>query len=257
MNYNYHTHTCRCGHASGSDEEYINFAIEAGIKYLGFSDHAPFIFPDGYEADWRVPLSEAQEYVNSISALREKYRDRIEIKIGFEMEYYGEHFEKMLNIARNCGAEYLILAQHFILNEHPDGKGSVGPTDSEEHLKTYVDEVISGMESGFFSYVAHPDLVCFTGDDLIYRREISRLCEASRRLDIPLEINLLGIRNKKHYPSEKFWQIVGEGGAPVTIGFDAHASEDLLNTDALKAAFELIEKYKLNYIGMPKIKSIK
>ena len=41
---NYHTHTSRCGHAIGLDEEYVQCAIEAGIKELGFSDHIPFKF---------------------------------------------------------------------------------------------------------------------------------------------------------------------------------------------------------------------
>ena len=30
MDYNYHTHTSRCGHATGSDEEYVKRAIEQG-----------------------------------------------------------------------------------------------------------------------------------------------------------------------------------------------------------------------------------
>lgn len=39
---NYHTHTTRCYHASGKDEEYVKAAIKAGIKELGFSDHTPW-----------------------------------------------------------------------------------------------------------------------------------------------------------------------------------------------------------------------
>ncbi len=256
MVYNFHTHTARCRHALGGDEDYVKCAIEAGIKHLGFSDHAPFLFPDGYDDGYRVPLSEADDYIRSIRFLREKYKDRIQISIGFEMEYYPDHFDKMLDFARKGGAEYLILGQHFILGEHPNGKGSIGPTDSKEHLKIYVDEVIEAMRSGVFSYVAHPDLVCFTGDEKIYRREITRLCLASRELDIPLEINLLGIRNKRHYPSNRFWQIAGEVGAPVTLGVDAHSPEALLNKEQLAAAEEIIAKYKLNYIGMPKLKYI-
>ena len=257
MDYNYHTHTSRCGHATGSDEEYVKCAMEAGIKYLGFSDHTSFIFPDGHEDNWRVPLSEAENYVKSINSLREKYREKVEIIVGFEMEYYSEYFDQMLNIARKYGAEYLILAQHFIHSQYPNGVGSVGPTDSEEHLSCYVDEVIQGMKTGFFSYVAHPDLVCFTGDDEVYRKHITRLCMASKELNIPLEINLLGIRYNKHYPDEKFWQIVGEIGAPVTIGYDAHASENFLDTDQLDKANELIKKFNLNYIGKPFIRLIK
>ena len=98
MDYNYHTHTSRCGHATGSDEEYVKRAIEAEIKHLDFSDHIPFIFPDGHEDNWRVPMDKAEEYVKSIRHLAEKYRDKVDIIIGFEMEYYPVHFDKMLNM---------------------------------------------------------------------------------------------------------------------------------------------------------------
>ena len=40
---NYHTHTARCHHASGSEREYIEAAIAGGMKILGFSDHAPLV----------------------------------------------------------------------------------------------------------------------------------------------------------------------------------------------------------------------
>ena len=36
---NYHTHTFRCGHAIGNDEEYVIEAIGMGLHTLGFSDH--------------------------------------------------------------------------------------------------------------------------------------------------------------------------------------------------------------------------
>lgn len=38
---NYHTHTFRCRHALGEDREYIEHAIDGGLKVLGFSDHCP------------------------------------------------------------------------------------------------------------------------------------------------------------------------------------------------------------------------
>lgn len=256
MDYNFHTHTTRCRHATGSDEEYIKCAIEAGIKHLGFSDHAPFIFSDGLENRYRVPMSEGKSYVEDLKILREKYKDEIDIKIGLEMEYYPAYFDKMLDIARNIGAEYLILGQHFILSEHPDGIGAGGPTDNAEHLRIYVDEVIEAMASGVFTYVAHPDIMCFTGDDEVYEREILRLADASKEYNIPLEINLAGIRYNKFYPADKFWRVVGKVGAPVTIGYDAHNAEDMLNKEQLAIAESLIKRHNLNYIGMPKLKLI-
>lgn len=38
---NYHTHTWRCNHAVGTEREYVERAIEGGLKILGFSDHTP------------------------------------------------------------------------------------------------------------------------------------------------------------------------------------------------------------------------
>lgn len=37
--FNYHTHTKRCGHADGDDEQYVRAAMMTGFKELGFSEH--------------------------------------------------------------------------------------------------------------------------------------------------------------------------------------------------------------------------
>lgn len=41
MLYNLHTHTFRCNHATGEDKAYVEYAIQSGVKVLGFSDHCP------------------------------------------------------------------------------------------------------------------------------------------------------------------------------------------------------------------------
>ena len=45
---NYHTHTWRCMHAEGTEREYVERAIEGGLKILGFSDHTPMPYANGY-----------------------------------------------------------------------------------------------------------------------------------------------------------------------------------------------------------------
>ena len=42
MKTNYHTHTTRCMHATGDDEDYVLSAIKGGYRILGFSDHTPW-----------------------------------------------------------------------------------------------------------------------------------------------------------------------------------------------------------------------
>ena len=256
MNYNFHTHTYRCSHAYGTEEEYIKKAIEGGIKQLGFSDHLPFRFPDGYESYFRIPVVLVEDYFKTLTALREKYKDEIEIHIGFEMEYYPLYFEDMLRNAREYGAEYLILGQHFLSNEHPDGYPVKGGNTSVERLKEFVSSVVSAIESGVFTYVAHPDNFGFIGDEEIYREEVRKICVASREMDVPLEINFLGIRENRHYPNEVFWKVAAEEGSPVTFGFDAHTVSSAYDGESLQKAETLVRELNLNYIGAPKLRKI-
>lgn len=256
MDYNYHTHTFRCNHATGTEEEYIERAINGGIKFMGFSDHAPYVFPDGYETSYRVPMNKAEDYVATISALREKYKDKIDIKIGFEMEYYASHFDKMLENVSKLGTEYLILGQHFLYEEHPNGISS-SQGESLEELKEYVSCVVNGIKTGYFTYVAHPDLIRFGGTAEQYKREMRKICVASREYDIPLEINFLGIREEKSYPDRVFWSVAGEEKCPVTFGFDAHDVMNAYDGESLKTAEKIVKEYELNYIGMPKIIDIR
>ena len=78
--FNYHTHTYRCGHAGGDDEQYVRAAIAAGYQILGFSDHAPY--PGVVHRGDRMNMEELDGYITSINHLKEKYADQIEIKLG-------------------------------------------------------------------------------------------------------------------------------------------------------------------------------
>lgn len=253
MTYNYHSHTARCGHASGTEEEYIQCAIQGGITHMGFSDHAPFVFPDGTESYYRIPMAQARDYFDTLNALRNKYRKQLHLSIGLEMEYYPTFFRDMLDTALALGCEYLVLGQHFSGDERPNGFYVANPTDAPALLEEYVTNILTAMETGVFSYVAHPDLFNFTGDERIYETQMRRLCAAAREKNIPLEINFLGIRAGRHYPQDRFWKLAGEENAPVTFGFDSHDAQGACDTASLSHAMELTRRYSLNYIGRPNL----
>lgn len=256
MDYNYHTHTVFCRHASGDAEDYVRRAVENGVKYMGFSDHAPYRQEDGFELSWRVQTAEAAEYVRQIEALKEKYKDCVDIRIGYEMEYYPNEFSKMLGAVRTAGAEYLILGQHFVSREAERSTVNMHTafrSDSEEKLRAYADTVCEGIRTGCFTYVAHPDIMNFTGSEELYLSEMRKICEASLECNIPLEVNCLGIRDMRHYPNPVFWRLAGEVGSPVTFGFDAHRAVDAFDGSSVKKAEELVLTYGLNYVGRPRV----
>ncbi len=235
---NYHTHTWRCQHANGEDREYVEAAIRAGYQTLGFSDHCPWVYPNGYESGMRMSLSEVDGYFASLERLRGEYRDDIRILIGFEAEYIRPLMQAQDKFLSDYPVDYMILGQHFV-GEEGDGAYMGYPTERGELLCEYVDLCIEGMKSGRYRYLAHPDLIYFTGDRGLYSQEMRRLCEAMKELDRPLEINILGLATGRNYPNPAFWEIARSVGNRVVIGMDAHSPQGLLDVKSVQRAKKL------------------
>ncbi len=247
MTENYHTHTIRCRHADGTEEDYIQQAIAGGLQVLGFSDHTPFLFPGTYYSRMRMYPDEIRDYAETVLSLKEKYAGQIEIHLGLEVEYYPDRMADLLELIEPYGIEYMILGQHWCGNEQ-DEPNNGRPTDSISQLERYCDQIIEAMGTDLFSYVAHPDLICFTGDPDIYRLHMTRLCQTAKEHGIPLEINLLGLREQRCYPHESFWQIAGEIGCQVVLGSDAHKPQHVVDPATEAKAMDLIQKYRLQLL---------
>ena len=250
---NYHTHTPRCRHASGTEEEYIQAAIESGLQVLGFSDHTPYPFPEGYYSKMRMYPHELSEYVQTLSSLREKYAGQIELHIGLEAEFYPAHFDDLLKQVRAEGVEYLILGQHWLGNEQ--GETHVFRAfDDDKKLARYCDQTIEAMHTGVFSYIAHPDLPNFTGDQAIYDKHMRRLIRAANDCDLPLEINLHGIMADRAYPNPRFWELAAEEGGKAILGRDAHDPSALLDTATELRALDMVQRLGLTLLSQIALK---
>lgn len=231
MKTNYHTHTYRCGHAIGHEEEYIKKAIESGYKIMGFAEHTPHL--EGGRVDMRMRMDDLLTYSQSIRSLKEKYADQITIYVGLECEY----FEEMLDTYRKWLDEKVV--DYLIFGNHYDKFYGFyfGNTRNELVLKKYIDLAIKGLETGLFKYLAHPDLFMRgypTFDDKCVALS-TELCLKAKELDIPLEYNLGGLRYQKrlrdreYYPHDKFFEIAAKVGNKVIIGGDFHAPDEIID----------------------------
>ena len=108
-----------------------------------------------------------------------------------------------------------------------------------------MENVLGGLETGCFSYIAHPDLINYTGSKKIYRKHMRQLAEAAKATGTPLEINLLGLTIGRHYPNPLFWEIVAETGNAVVMGCDAHAAEAVGNPDLIRAGEAFAARFGL------------
>ena len=254
---NYHTHTPRCNHADGKEQRYIQRALKGGLKELGFSDHTPYFFDEpGYYSSFRMRPEQLEDYVSTLLRLREKYQDQIRIYIGLEAEYYPRLFPKLMDYVRQFPLDYLILGQHALLNE-TEGIFSPRPTDDVKLLNLYRDQTLEALETGLFTYFAHPDLFYFTGDPVAYESHVRKICQRARELRIPLEFNLLGFQERKHYPDPFFWRIVGEEGCSVILGSDAHKPACVWDPDLIRRAETMLSGFGITPIETTTLRPIR
>lgn len=252
---NYHTHTWRCNHATGREEDYVRNALDRGFEILGFSDHTPYVFPEGYYSGFRMKREQFGDYCNTVRLLQKKYADRIRIPLGVEMEYYPAYFADTLALLRDAGIEYLLLGQHFVgdeIGEHYSGKA----TADAAILRRYCRQAMDGMQTGLFTYLAHPDLIHFQGDEGIYRQEMRRLCREAKGCGIPLEMNMLGSWAGRNYPNPIFWELAAEEGCPVILGCDAHAPEHLLKLETEQQLLQMARNLGLQLLERTQLRKI-
>ena len=252
---NYHTHTTRCHHATGTPEEYIRCAVEQNFTVLGFADHSPYFFDGDYYSSFRMRPEELPEYMTELTALREAFREKIALHIGLEAEYYPAQFPRLRDYLRECGVEYLIMGQHFPGVEQ-GGFYSAEETREEERLRQYCYSVMEGLNTGAFSYLAHPDMCHFVGEDAVYTRYMRQLCREANGCGLPLEINLLGVRDNRFYPRRRFWEIAAEEGCRVILGYDAHDPQALANTAQVETALALVKELSLTRVEQVELRKI-
>ncbi len=245
---NYHTHTWRCKHATGTEREYVENAIEGGIKILGFSDHSPMPNDDGYVSPVKMTFQQVDDYVTTVLDLKKEYASDIEIHLGMEVEYFPKYFNRMREQLKDYPIEYFLLGEHFLDEETPEFFYTNHPSDDEQRFIHYCDQVKEAVETGAFTYLAHPDLFRYTGPDEIYEKHYRDLCEYMKQKEMLLEINLLGIRENRSYPDERFWKIAGEVGNSVILGSDAHQPNTVWSPEAEKKANEIVSANQLKLV---------
>ena len=253
--FNYHTHTYRCGHAVGSDEDYVKAAIEGGYKVLGFSDHAPYRAQS--KNTIRMDFEQFDGYLESINNLKEKYKDQIEIKIGLESEYIKEYLDEKKELRSKV--DYLILGQHY---DKLEGGFFAFRHNSDEEILRYANSVCEAIDTGLFTYLAHPDVI------MVRQEEFNDACRQAAHIigkkveekNFPVEINIRGVDSGKHefpsgnffyYPNKEFWTILAQYNIKAVIGMDVHNPEKLLDFKSVEDGLKELEGLNIKIIDKP------
>lgn len=256
---NYHTHCMFCD-GKGDPEDYIRQAISLNFKSLGFSSHAPVHVPN----DWTMKKENLSPYLQRINSLKEKYRNKIEIYCGLEIDYFRGISGPDSPGFKELNLDYSIGSVHFIRNENTGEYLTVDGDEAElkqlievffnGDVKALVAEYYSLVQSMLLEHkpdiVGHLDLIMknnkdnkyFNPEEEWYKEQVIKTLEVIKNSGAILEVNTGAmVRRKLTAPYPSYWILEKccELNIPITLSSDAHSPENL---DAyFEQALNLIE----------------
>jgi len=229
MRIDLHNHTTRCNHAKGSIDEYIKKAIELGVDVYGFSEHAPMAMD--FDKEYRLEFNKMSDYESDILEAKEKYKNKIKILLGYEVDYLKGYIDNRVIEAK---VDYLIGSVHFLDKwgfDNPEFIGGWKSRDIDSIWQEYFDAIEAMAKSGYFNIVGHLDLIKVF--KYMPKKDIKYIAKdalkAIKKSNMTIEINGAGLRKpiKELYPSKDLLELSYELDIPITFSSDAHSIEQV------------------------------
>ncbi len=204
-------------------QSYIERAIEQGIDIYGFSEHAPMDFDEHY----RLKFNEMQLYVNEVQNLKEQYKDKIKILLGYEVDYLEGHLDQRVLTEK---VDYLIGSVHFLGEwgfDNPEFNHEYKNRNIDEIWQEYFKNIEAMAKTNYFDIVGHLDLMKVF--NFMPKKDIRLIAtpalKAIKKANMVIELNTAGLRKpcKEIYPSPSLLEMAYELNIPITFSSDAHA----------------------------------
>ena len=238
-----HNHTSLCNHAVGDEEEFIQKAMEKNIQVYGFADHAPMEFDEKY----RMKFEDMPKYEEKIKHLKENYKNKIKILVGYEVDFTPFVDKRVLQRK----VDYLIGSVHFLDNwgfDNPEFIKEWDTRDVDDVYKEYFAKVEEMANSKLFQIAGHFDLIkVFNFKPKQNIKDLAKQAiKAIKTSGMAVEINTSGLRKKVNeiYPSTELLEMIKEENIDITFSSDAHKIEDV--GYKLNEAVDLVKKIGFN-----------
>ena len=221
--YESHCHTPLCKHAVGDPEEYCHHALRRGLRGIIFTCHAPL--PNGWSAEVRMADAEYGTYVEMVDRAREKFADRLDVRLGLESDFMPGLEPWLEKLHRRAPLHHVLGSVHdqmgFYRERYFGG-------DVFAYQQTYYEHLALAAESGLFDTLSHPDLIKNESPAEWHfpriRPFVERALDRIAATGVAMEINTSGLLKsfQEMNPGPAQLAMMRERGIPVVIGADAH-----------------------------------
>ena len=257
-----HTHTHYCPHGTGDHvEKMIERAIELGFEEYHMTEHTPV--PDTFMkllqpqkellGDLAMPENEVDRYMKEMLDIKEKYKNKIRIKVGFEVDYLPTEIAWTKDFLQEYGkyCDTGILSVHYMMALNDWRCVDYTPDDVMNHLipeygslenyqKAYyqlVEESIlvdlghyKPMKIGHLTLVDKFQKLVGVAISKTVDQQIDELLRLIREKSYCLDYNHAGLFKPfcgETYPPTRIMKQAMQLGIPLIYGSDAHGVEDI------------------------------
>lgn len=249
---NLHNHTV-FSDGKHTPEENVLSAIERNMLSLGFSDHSFTACDPSY----CMQQERYGEYLQTITALKETYKDRLPIYRGIELDYYSDMPEGAF--------DYLIASVHYIikdgvtypidhsLRQQEDCIRDAFGGDVLAMAKCYYDMLTEHVIRSKPTFVGHFDVITkfsMMPEDTDAYRQIAKTALKEILKHCPyIEMNTGGISRgwrKTPYPGAYLLETIRENGGEILLSSDSHDKNNL--TFHFDECVELLKENGIDHI---------
>ncbi len=244
-------------HGIDQVEEVIGWAVERGHPAVTFIIHTPRLTTFRYQSERSTAIKFIRgddsyfRYARRMAELKERYRGRIRVRYGIELEWLGSGLGMQWNrskLFQASGVDFVVSSVHF----SPEGIPYDGSREDTERLIAlrgglepfwagYLDEMIEMIDASWemIQVVGHLDLPKLYAplppamEDLdrsahFLARRLSTLLEMIADLNLAIDLNLSGLRKGcGPFPGLPILAKACRLGIPLCIGTDTHAVEEI------------------------------
>lgn len=249
-----HIHSPYCPHGSEDTfDMYVKKALENGLHEMSFTEHLPFpcyFIEDKNLLDACSPTKEKMRlYFNDLKKVKEKYKDKIKINSGCEIDFLDGLEEKTTEVINEFGTELDdgLISVHFIrINDKfcdIDGrngfKRAVEALGSVEKVyDKYYETMIKAVKSDLGKYkpkrMSHPNLIRVFNKlyPIAYNNTelLEKLANTIKDNGYEVDVNTSGLRKefcKEIYVDGILKDLVKKYNIKQVFGSDSHRAEDV------------------------------